>query len=69
MVISQVEGKIVSFEFNPLEGFLFIADTYPVTAETSVPTRFPFNVNCPKEVNLENYSFKRIKITVELIEE
>lgn len=69
MVISQVEGKIVSFEFNPLEGFLFRADTYPVPAETSVPTRFPFNVNCTKEVNLENYRFKRIKITVELIED
>ena len=69
MIISETDGRIVSFGFNPEEGFLFRADTYPVPAETPVPTRFPFNVNCPKEVNLEDYRHKRIKITVELKED
>lgn len=69
MVISEVDGRIVSYGFNPEEGFLFQADTYPVPAEKSVDARFPFNVNRPKKVNLEDYRFKRVKITVELIEE
>ena len=69
MVISEVDGKIFSFGFNPREGFLLQAETYPPDAEKAVDIKFPFNVNRPKEVNLEDYRSKRIKVTVELIED
>ena len=69
MIISETDGKIVSFGFNPQEGFLMQAETYPPSADKPVDVRFPFNVNCPKEVNLEEYRHKRVKITVELIED
>ena len=69
MIISEVDGKIVSFGFNPQEGFLMQAETYPPSAEKTVDVMFPFNVNRPEKVNLEDYRSKRVKITVELIEE
>lgn len=69
MIISETDGKIVSFGFNPQEGFLMQAEMYPPSADKPVDVRFPFNVNCPKEVNLEEYRHKRVKITVELIED
>ena len=69
MIISEVDGKIVSFGFNPQEGFLMQAETYPQSAEKIVDVRFPFNVNRPEKVNLEDYRSKRVKITVELIED
>lgn len=69
MIISETDGRIVSFGFNPEEGFLMQAETYPPSSKKVVDAMFPFNVNCPKEVNLEEYRYKRIKITVELIED
>lgn len=70
MIISKQVGRIVGFQYNVYDGFLFQVDAYPDSLNGgSQSFYFPFNQNRPKAFDLDEFRGKRVKITVEMEEE
>lgn len=71
MIISVTEGTIVGFESDfGHSGLDLKVRTTAIDCGEVIPLvyGFPFNENRPKSFVLEDYSFKRVRITVETIE-
>lgn len=70
MIISEQVGHIVGFQYNSDDGFQFQVEAYPVGINGVRQSYFvPFNQNRPKAFDLDEFRGKRVKITVEMVEE
>ena len=69
MIISEQIGRIDGFQYNE-DGFQFQIAAYPVGINGVWQSySFPFNLNRPKAFDLDEFRGKRVKITVEMVEE
>lgn len=69
MIISEQKGLIDGFQYND-DGFQFQVEAYPVGINVVWQSYFfPFNMNRPKAIDLDEFRGKRVKITVEMEEE
>lgn len=72
MVISELKGKVVNVEFNIDKGlFLFCLTNGKGVRKGFFDGDFcfPYNRNCPENLDLLGMINKKIKITVELLDE
>lgn len=69
MIISEQKGRVVGFQYND-DGFQFQVEAYPVDINGVWQSYFlPFNKNRPKAFDIDEFRGKRVKITVEMVEE
>lgn len=78
MIISKEEGWITSCRFLSANNVLEIGAEFPrdefnganrLIRAGSVVNTFPFNQNVPKELQLETLRCKKVRVTVELIDD
>lgn len=71
MKVCELEGRIIGFECNSEEGFLFRGNWHNMLGyylhEEEI--RFPYNVNKPESISLDAIRDKKFKLTIEIIEE
>lgn len=63
--ISEYEGYIVGFKYDSRKDFRFIVNSSYQEEDTTID--IPYNVDRPKEFNVDAFMSKKVKITVELI--
>lgn len=69
MIISEQVGRLVGFQYDR-DGFQFQVDAYPVCINGGWQSYFfSFNQNRPKAIDFDEFRGKRVKITVEMVEE
>lgn len=78
MIISKEEGWITGTMFKSMNNVLEITAEFPryefdtasqaMRADT-VENSFPFNENVPKEFQLERFRNRKVRVTVELIDD
>lgn len=69
MIISEQTGRLIGFKFDE-DGFQFQIGVYPPYLNRELQLYFvPFNQNRPKAFDPEEFRGKRVKITVEMVEE
>lgn len=72
MVISEKKGWIKGFECSSEKGFVFVAEVFDLASNgccTETSYEFPYNVNTPNEIKIDEFKDRKVKITVELLED
>lgn len=66
--ISEQTGRLVGFQYDS-DGFQFQIEAYGSNLMSTNSYYFPFNQNRPKAINFDEFRGKRVKVTVEMVEE
>lgn len=68
MKISEQTGRLVGFQYDS-DGFQFQIKAYGSSFMSTNSYYFPFNQNRPKSFDLDEFRGKKVKITVEMLED
>ena len=70
MILSETEGRLYGIEYDSSIGLTLEVESYeyrPYIERTGV--KFPWNRNIPREINLNKLRGKKVRITMEIIED
>jgi len=70
MILSETEGRLFGIEYDSSVGLMLNTESYeysPYIERTEV--RLPWNRNIPQEINLDKLRGKKVRITLEIIED
>ena len=67
MRISEFEGYIVGWKYDSRKGFRFMIDSACQAEGATI--EIPYSVNKAKKCKLDKYANKKVRITVELLED